>query len=111
MCATFIHCSRATQLFAPAAAFYEQGRVHRAGAFAEREIRMCNFDGEEKSPAHGCAGLGAGRFVFAQAGGEPERATGEITCLRYSKGMFLRVACTRMSGASAMVAEKSPKPL
>lgn len=35
---------------APAAALYEQGRVHHVGAFAELEDQMCNWDGEGKSP-------------------------------------------------------------
>ena len=35
---------------APAAALYEQGRVHHAGAFPELEDQMCNYDGEGKSP-------------------------------------------------------------
>jgi len=35
---------------APAAALYEQGRVHHVGAFPELEDQMCSYDGEGKSP-------------------------------------------------------------
>jgi len=35
---------------APAAALYEQGRVHHCGTFAELEDQMCQYDGKGKSP-------------------------------------------------------------
>ncbi|MDE2182880.1 MAG: DNA-packaging protein [Alphaproteobacteria bacterium] len=35
---------------APAAALYEQGRVHHVGAFPDLEDQMCNYDGEGRSP-------------------------------------------------------------
>jgi phage terminase large subunit-like protein len=44
--ATRDKCTRA----APAAALYEQGRVHHAGVFAELEDQLCQFDGTGKSP-------------------------------------------------------------
>jgi phage terminase large subunit-like protein len=34
----------------PAAALYEQGRIHHAGAFAELEDQMVSYDGSGKSP-------------------------------------------------------------
>ena len=35
---------------APAAALYEQGRVHHLGAFPELEDQLCHYDGEGQSP-------------------------------------------------------------
>ncbi|MDE1987431.1 MAG: DNA-packaging protein [Alphaproteobacteria bacterium] len=35
---------------APAAALYEQGRVHHLGAFPELEDQLCHYDGEGDSP-------------------------------------------------------------
>lgn len=41
---TAVHASRGNVVRAePIAAFYEQGRVHHAGAFAELEDQMCAF--------------------------------------------------------------------
>jgi phage terminase large subunit-like protein len=34
----------------PAAALYEQGRIHHVGAFAELEDQMVSYDGSGKSP-------------------------------------------------------------
>jgi phage terminase large subunit-like protein len=46
-----VHASRDKQTrAAPAAALYEQGRVHHAGTFPELEDQMCTFDGTGKSP-------------------------------------------------------------
>jgi phage terminase large subunit-like protein len=46
-----VHATRDKRTRAtPAAAFYEQGRVHHAGAFPELEDQMCSYDGEGKSP-------------------------------------------------------------
>jgi phage terminase large subunit-like protein len=44
--ATRDKCSRAM----PAAALYEQGRIHHAGAFAELEDQMVSYDGSGQSP-------------------------------------------------------------
>lgn len=44
--ATRDKCTRAM----PAAALYEQGRIHHVGAFAELEDQMVNYDGTGKSP-------------------------------------------------------------
>ena len=44
--ATRDKCTRAM----PAAALYEQGRIHHAGAFAELEDQMVSYDGSGKSP-------------------------------------------------------------
>ncbi|MDE1940330.1 MAG: DNA-packaging protein, partial [Alphaproteobacteria bacterium] len=35
---------------APAAALYEQGRVHHLGSFPELEDQLCHYDGEGDSP-------------------------------------------------------------
>lgn len=46
-----VHATRDKRTRAqPAAALYEQGRVHHVGSFPELEDQMCNFDGEGKSP-------------------------------------------------------------
>jgi phage terminase large subunit-like protein len=49
---TLVHASRGKLArAAPAAALYEQGRVHHIGAFPELEDQMCQFDGSgTKSP-------------------------------------------------------------
>jgi len=46
-----VHATRDKRTRAsPAAALYEQGRVHHVGAFPELEDQMCSYDGEGKSP-------------------------------------------------------------
>lgn len=46
-----VHATRGKQVrAAPFAALYEQGRVHHAGAFADLEDEMCNYDGTGRSP-------------------------------------------------------------
>lgn len=46
-----VHASRGKQVRAtPAAALYEQGRVHHVGSFPELEDQMCNYDGTGGSP-------------------------------------------------------------
>jgi phage terminase large subunit-like protein len=46
-----VHATRDKRTRAmPAAALYEQGRVRHAGAFAELEDQMCNYDGSGSSP-------------------------------------------------------------
>lgn len=49
---TLVHASRGKLArAAPAAALYEQGRIHHVGSFAELEDQMCQFDGSgAKSP-------------------------------------------------------------
>jgi phage terminase large subunit-like protein len=49
---TLVHATRdKLTRAAPAAALYEQGRVHHIGAFAELEDQMCQYDGSSaKSP-------------------------------------------------------------
>jgi phage terminase large subunit-like protein len=49
---TLVHASRGKLArAAPAAALYEQGRVHHIGGFAELEDEMCQYDGSgAKSP-------------------------------------------------------------
>ncbi len=46
-----VHATRDKRTRAtPAAALYEQGRVHHVGSFPDLEDQMCNYDGEGKSP-------------------------------------------------------------
>ncbi|MBU6297235.1 MAG: DNA-packaging protein [Alphaproteobacteria bacterium] len=46
-----VHATRDKRTRAsPAAALYEQGRVHHLGAFPELEDQLCHYDGEGKSP-------------------------------------------------------------
>jgi len=46
-----VHATRSKQVRAePAAMRYEQGRVHHAGAFAELEDQLCQYDGSGNSP-------------------------------------------------------------
>ena len=46
-----VHATRSKRTrAAPAAALYEQGRVHHVSAFPELEDQMCNFDGKGNSP-------------------------------------------------------------
>jgi phage terminase large subunit-like protein len=46
-----VHATRDKRTRAtPAAALYEQGRVHHVGAFPELEDQMCTYDGTSKSP-------------------------------------------------------------
>ena len=46
-----VHATRDKRTRAtPAAALYEQGRVHHVGSFPELEDQMCSYDGNGKSP-------------------------------------------------------------
>lgn len=46
-----VHATRDKRTRAtPAAALYEQGRVHHVGAFPDLEDQMCSYDGDGKSP-------------------------------------------------------------
>jgi phage terminase large subunit-like protein len=57
---------------APAAALYEQGRVHHAGVFRELEDQMCTYDGTGQSPDRMDALVWAQAYLFPVQRSNPQ---------------------------------------
>jgi phage terminase large subunit-like protein len=70
---TLVHATRNKMVrAAPAAALYEQGRVHHIGAFPELEDQMCQYDGSSAhSPDRMDALVWALAALFEKGAGEP----------------------------------------
>ena len=68
-----VHATRDKRTRAmPAAALYEQRRVHHAGTFPELEDQLCTYDGEGKSPDRMDALVWALAELFPRAKGNPK---------------------------------------
>jgi phage terminase large subunit-like protein len=59
----------------PAAALYEQGRIHHVGAFAELEDQMVSYDGSGKSPDRMDALVWALAYLYPIKRGKPKVRT------------------------------------
>ncbi len=68
-----VHATRGKQTRAmPAAALYEQGRVHHVGVFPEMEDQMCSYDGSGSSPDRMDALVWALAELFPQSRAKPK---------------------------------------